>query len=102
MATENQIKVGDVLPGNMRVYEIKDGRVWGLTYIGKEFIARIGEKYLRSIYRDANTGNIKDTWASKKWAKHFRPRETPMDLSEYCIEEIAKLYPEAVIEEAGQ
>ena len=102
MATEKQIKVGDILPGNMRVDEIRNGRVWGLTYIGKVFIARIGEKYLRSIYRDANTGNIKDTWASKKWANHFRPRESPMDISEYCIEVIATFYPEAVIEEVNE
>ena len=95
----SEFKVGDIISGNMRVDEINNGRGWKLTYIGKEFIVRIGEKYLRSIYRDANTGNIKDTWASKKWAKHFRPRESPMDISEYCIEVIAKFYPKTIIEE---
>jgi hypothetical protein len=70
-----------------------------MEYVGPEYLLRRGDKYLRSIYRHASSGKIMATWSSKKWAMKFRPSKAGVkDLYEYYIEQVAKLFSDAVVE----
>jgi hypothetical protein len=94
-------KIGDII-GMSRVTEMKDGVVWGLEYIGKEYIVKRDDKYLLRIHTDANTGSIKDGWSSKKWAKHFRPVKAGIAVGDFSIETIQTIYDDIEIIEVGE
>jgi hypothetical protein len=91
MTQEANVKIGDII-GMSRVTDVKNNKVWGLEYIGKEYIVKRDDKYLLRIHSDANTGAINDGWSSKKWAKHFRPREAGVSIGSFSIESIQDIY----------
>lgn len=93
---DKEYKIGDII-GMSRVTEMKDGSVWGLEYIGKEYIVKRADKYLLRIHTDANTGSIKDAWSSEKWAKHFRPVKSGTAVGDFSIETIQTIYDDIEI-----
>jgi len=93
---DKKLEIGDII-GMSKVTELKDGGVWGLEYIGKEYIVKRADKYLSHIHTDANTGSIKDTWSSEKWAKHFRPRKAGIAVGDFSIETLQTIYKDIEI-----
>ena len=92
------IQIGDIrCNGMFRVTAVKDGQVWELDYIGKEYIVERDGKYLHEIYRQVNTGSIIDTWSSEKWAMKFRPARAGVAVGQFSLERVMMVYNDITV-----